>query len=245
MLYNFDNLSFQILSVNEYDYESGIFDVKGRPFAALAFRLSGSSIFELSGQRLRAKPGDILFIPAHTPYQVEYSACKLIAVHLLDCNYTTAEFITPADQNLINAKFLNMLNAWRERHSINQTKAYVYEILSCLDSEAAVSPKDPNFTPYLQYLQEHYTEPQFTVEQICKQMHISRSSLQRSFQQHLGMTAKGYILKLRMQKAQEMLSTGRYTVKAIAHSCGFEDEKYFSRAFKQIYGYPPQQFKQN
>ena len=245
MLYNFDNLSFQILSINEYSYETGTYDVKGRPFAAIAFRLGGSGIFEINSQCLQAKPGDILFIPAHTPYRVEYSACRIIAVHLLDCNYTIPEIITPADKKLITAKFLSMLNTWRERHSINRTKAYIYEILSLLDSETAGLSKDPSFAPYLQYLQAHFTDPQFTVEQICKQMHISRSSLQRQFLRHLGITPKEYILKLRMQKALDMLASSGCTIKEIAHSCGFEDEKYFSRVFKQAYGYPPQQFKQN
>lgn len=244
MLYNFDNLSFQILGVNEYSYENGAFDVKGRPYAAISFRLSGSDVFEIGDQHLHPNPGDILFIPAHTPYRVEYSACKMIAVHLLDCNYTTPEIITPNDKRLLTSRFLGLLNAWRDRHNINQAKAYVFDILSLLGDEAEALPGDSEFAPYLQYLQTHYTDPQCTVEQICEQMHISRSGLQRSFQKHLGMTAKAYILKLRIQKALDMLTSGQHTVKAVAHSCGFEDEKYFSRIFKQTCGYPPHQFKQ-
>ena len=245
MLYNFDNLSFQILNMKEYSYENGAFDVKGRPYAAISFRLNGSDMFQFDGQQLQANPGDIIFIPAHTPYQVKYSACKIIAVHLLDCNYTTPERITPADKRLMTARFLGMLNIWNAHHNINQAKAQLYEILSILGSDAENPPQDPVFLPYMQYFHGHYTEHQLTVAEVCKQMHISRSGLQRLFRQHLGMSPKEYILKLRMQKALDMLTSGKQSVKAIAHSCGFDDEKYFSRAFKETYHYPPHRFKQN
>jgi len=245
MLYNFDNLSFQILNINEYSYENGNFDVKGRPYAAISFRLSGSDIFRFAGQQLQANPGDILFIPAHTPYKVEYSACKIIAVHLLDCNYTVPECITPTDKRLITSRFLGMLNTWNNQHNINSAKAYIYEILALLSSTADSHPENPGFTPYMDFFKAHYCNPQFTVAEVCKQMHISRSGLQRLFRQNLGLTPKEYILKLRMQKALDLLTGGMHSVKAVAHSCGFEDEKYFSRVFKATYNYPPHQFKQN
>lgn len=244
MLFNFDNLVFQILNMNAYSYENGIYDVKGRPYAAISFRLCGRDTFHFDGQHLLANPGDILFIPAHTPYRVEYSACKIIAVHLLDCNYTTPELISPTDKRLMASRFLSMLNTWNDRHSINQAKAQIYEILSILSQEADPLPNNPTITPYLQHLLAHYTEPQLTVAEVCAQMHISRSGLQRLFRQHLETTPKEYILKLRMQKALDLLTGGKYTVKAVAHSCGFEDEKYFSRVFRQTYGYPPHQFMQ-
>ena len=36
-----------------------------------------------------------------------------------------------------------------------------------------------------------------------------------------------------------------FIVKEISFACGFADEKYFSRAFKKRYGYPPSQLKNN
>lgn len=41
MIYNFEGLSFQILTVDRFSHKDGCFKVKERPYAALSFRLSG------------------------------------------------------------------------------------------------------------------------------------------------------------------------------------------------------------
>ena len=44
-----------------------------------------------------------------------------------------------------------------------------------------------------------------------------------------------------MNKALKLLIENKLSVREIALKCGFEDEKYFSRAFKNKYGHPPSQ----
>ena len=53
-----------------------------------------------------------------------------------------------------------------------------------------------------------------------------------------------YTIKRRMGKAIRLLSKNRLSVKEIAGLCGFSDEKYFSRAFKRMYGYPPSKLRE-
>ena len=48
-----------------------------------------------------------------------------------------------------------------------------------------------------------------------------------------------HIIRLRMNKALRLLTEDCLPVKEIAFLCGFSDEKYFSRAFRKYYGYPP------
>ena len=47
MIYNFDNLSFQILTVDRFFHQKGFFEVNTRPYAALSFRVSGTGDFEI------------------------------------------------------------------------------------------------------------------------------------------------------------------------------------------------------
>ena len=68
---------------------------------------------------------------------------------------------------------------------------------------------------------------------------MSPSALQRAFLHHFGMSPKQYVIKLRTHKALQLLVENRLSVKQVAYACGFADEKYFSRAFKSKYGYPP------
>ena len=44
-----------------------------------------------------------------------------------------------------------------------------------------------------------------------------------------------------MNKALKLLIENKLSIKEIALACGFPDEKYFSRAFKERFGHPPSQ----
>ena len=74
---------------------------------------------------------------------------------------------------------------------------------------------------------------------------MSASGLQRAFLQHFGSSPKQYVIKLRLHKALQLLVENKLSVKEVAFACGFSDEKYFSRAFKAKYGYPPSQLREH
>ena len=243
MIYNFDNLSFRILSVGLVSHEDGAFCVDGRPHAALSYRLKGRASFRIDGKTLDVEPGDIIFVPAAMSYKVEYSASESIVVHLLDCNYGTAEKISASDREQLEKRFLRMLNVWQTHHSVNRTKSNIYDVLSYLESDIVALPPESDILECVRYIDEHYTETDVTIERLCTQYHISHSSLQRKFRKYFGMNPKEYITKLRMNRALDMLTAGGESIKAISYACGFEDEKYFSRVFKQAFGHSPASFQ--
>ena len=91
-------------------------------------------------------------------------------------------------------------------------------------------------------MEEHYCDPGMDMETLYGMSFISASSLQRPFEARFGISPKQYLNKLRMNRALELLMENKLSVKEIALVCGFSDEKYFSRAFKKKYGYPPSHF---
>ncbi len=241
MLYNSDDFMFNILTIDRFFHKKGVFDVKARPYAALSFRERGTGTFKIGGRIFHTKPGDVLFIPANVPYEVEYSASESIVVHLLDCNYGTAEKISASDREQLEKRFLRMLNVWQTHHSVNRTKSNIYDVLSYLESDIVALPPESDILECVRYIDEHYTETDVTIERLCTQYHISHSSLQRKFRKYFGMNPKEYITKLRMNRALDMLTAGGESIKAISYACGFEDEKYFSRAVKAHFGKSPSQ----
>jgi len=241
MIYNCDDLALQVLDVGLYAHTDGFFAVKPRPHAALSYRLSGSGSFVIGGKRMLIEQGDILFLPADMAYEVEYSVSQSIVIHLLACSYTVPEHITIGDKGRMEARFLRILNAWQTHHSVNQVKAGVFDILSHLESDTLGMPMDEDIRQCVRYMEAHYDEADMTVARICEENHISPSGLQRKCQRVLGMNAKQYMTKLRMNKALDMLTAGTHSVKQVAYACGFEDEKYFSRVCKQTLGCAPSQ----
>ena len=242
MLYNFDELTFGVLTVDRFQHKEGLFRVKERPYAALSFRTRGEGVFKIAGKSFLSRPGDILFIPADTPYEVEYSVSESIVANLQACNYTEPEAFTLHSRAEGELLFGQLLEKWQQ-HSANGVKAGIYAILERIDADQKSTAEESAFAACLRYVRAHFCDPALDIPTICEQGFMSPSGLQRAFLQHFGISPKQYIIKLRMSKALQLLVEGKIAVKEIAALCGFSDEKYFSRAFREKYGYPPSQLR--
>ena len=245
MIYNSDDLLFQILTVGLFHHDSGTYIVEPRPYSAIAFRLSGSGRFEAQGKQLESNAGDVLFLPANMGYKVEYSVSESIVVHFTDCNYGVVENFTPDNPRLIEGMFREMLSDWLEKHSVNGAKASVYRMLDSISNDKRMLKSDPAFVGCLEYLESHAFDCELNIEAVSREGFMSASGMQRAFRQHYGVSPKAYLTRLRMSRALSLLAQNRLSVKEVAEACGFSDEKYFSRAFKKAYGYPPSQIKRN
>lgn len=239
MLYNCETLSLRVLAAYRYVHPDGYFHVKPRPFASLSFRVGGTADFKIGDKTLEARPGNVVFIPRGISFEVEYSVSEYLVIELEDCDYGEAEVIPLKNPAEISLLFLELLSSWRERHSVNGAKAAVYTILERVEADQKASLENTAFASCLRYIEENYCDPALDVATVCSRGFISISSLQRAFSQHFGMSPMQYVIKLRMSKAARLLAENRHRVKEIAYLCGFLDEKYFSRAFKKAYGYPP------
>ena len=72
-----------------------------------------------------------------------------------------------------------------------------------------------------------------SLEDVALKFNFNKNYLAKLFKQTMGVTMNDYISKLRMAKAKEMLIQSELSIKEIAFSLGFEDEKYFMRLFKK------------
>lgn len=80
-----------------------------------------------------------------------------------------------------------------------------------------------------------------TVKDIAKHCNISEASLKRIFDKYAGISVHKYLLKLKINKAKNMLQDGVQIV-IIAERLGFASQSYFSKAFKRETGFTPINF---
>ncbi|MEO7766187.1 MAG: response regulator, partial [Ferruginibacter sp.] len=83
----------------------------------------------------------------------------------------------------------------------------------------------------------------FSVEDICRQMAISRVQLYRKVKALLDCNVNDYILNVRIKKSRYFLSRAEYSVSEIAYKVGFASPAYFSTVFKSKIGVTPTEFK--
>jgi AraC-like DNA-binding protein len=82
-----------------------------------------------------------------------------------------------------------------------------------------------------------------TVEDIAMKNNLSVSHFSNMFKKATGMPPIDYFIYLKMQKACQLLSIHGAKIKHVALSLGYEDQYYFSRAFKKCMGMSPQNYK--
>ncbi|MFU8832784.1 MAG: ATP-binding protein [Wenzhouxiangella sp.] len=94
-------------------------------------------------------------------------------------------------------------------------------------------------------LNEHASDPEFTVEALAESVLLERRTLQRKLKTLTGLTPANYIRQHRFYQARQMMLETDLSVNEIAFSCGFGSAQHFSRAFRRHYGMPPDKWRQN
>jgi AraC-like DNA-binding protein len=93
------------------------------------------------------------------------------------------------------------------------------------------------------YLSFNIGEP-LSVAQMARRANLSPSRFGAVFRQHFGLSPHQYLLRLRIEHAQSLLTTTDLPLREIAEACGFADVHHFSKAFKRIVGVSPGKYRQ-
>ena len=91
----------------------------------------------------------------------------------------------------------------------------------------------------LEVIENHLSEEEFSIEQFGKEVGMSRVQLHRKLKALSGKSASNYLRSVRLSKAKQMIKEQKGNVSEIAYSVGFSSPQYFTRCFKEEFGYPP------
>jgi len=95
------------------------------------------------------------------------------------------------------------------------------------------------------YMKEHLGE-ELNQDDIARRVGMSRSYFSQCFKKFAGGELFGDALrKMRIERARELLSGTESPIREIANRVGFEDEKYFSRVFREKIGCLPTEFRKS
>ena len=97
--------------------------------------------------------------------------------------------------------------------------------------------RDPHAGRALSLLHERPAQA-WTLEELAREVGLSRSALAERFTQLVGQPPMQYLAQWRMQVAAGMLTKGSKVIEA-ALGVGYDSEAAFSRAFKRLVGVPP------
>ncbi|MBQ6972958.1 MAG: AraC family transcriptional regulator [Synergistaceae bacterium] len=94
----------------------------------------------------------------------------------------------------------------------------------------------------ISYIESNYHR-NITVEEIAEALRINRSYFGKIFRLSTGKSPQRFIMNYRMTKAADMLMMTRKPINEIGASVGYENQMHFSRAFRNVYGVSPREWR--
>ena len=94
----------------------------------------------------------------------------------------------------------------------------------------------------MEFIRHNYSQGIF-VSDVAEYVGINRSYLFTLFQEHLHQSPQEYLTNFKIRRACELLRTTEYSLENISRSCGYKDAVVFSKAFKQVMGLAPGQYR--
>jgi len=92
------------------------------------------------------------------------------------------------------------------------------------------------------YIDQHYYE-EVKIATFTEMHYLSREYLMKLFKQAYGTGIYEYVLKVRMDKAKQLLRDPDLRIQHIADILGYKDKNYFSKAFKNYCGVSPSDYR--
>ena len=93
------------------------------------------------------------------------------------------------------------------------------------------------------YIQENFST-KISLGGIAQQKHMNYCYLSLLFKEVAKVSFQDYLMEIRLNRACQLLKTGKYKIKDVAELSGFSDQHYFSKTFKKAFGCSPKKYLQ-
>ena len=93
------------------------------------------------------------------------------------------------------------------------------------------------------YIYNHYAED-LTLETLAEKVYLSSGYLSFIFKKETGYNLVKYLTDYRMKKAKELLEESNWKIVDIGKACGYTNQPYFNKLFKNYYGVTPKQYRE-
>jgi len=88
-------------------------------------------------------------------------------------------------------------------------------------------------------------EHDLTLVDLAQSVGLSTAHFAVMFRKSTGETPHQFVLRCRMERATEILRTGKARIVDVAVACGFKTQQHFARVFRQMYGATPREYRKD
>lgn len=114
---------------------------------------------------------------------------------------------------------------------------------NALNNTQITSKEDELISAIIKYAETNY-KTVIGMDQLAEHFGMSRTTLFNKVKSATGQSPLDFVRQVKLRLAAEMLRKG-YSVSEAAYEIGYSDVKYFSKLYRQIFGYNPSEEKRN
>ena len=241
----------RVIYVGEQEYQGGFTRFKSDLTSnELIFHLTSDSVVYFNDTVMETRDNTIRFLPKGK--NDRYEVVRHAGSACIDVFFQTdrpisdkAFVINSADNARFVPLFKKIFSVW-----VSRRDGYYFDAIALLYQIFAEMQKSRYFPlrkflqiePAVRYIDEHFMEENISAQTLSELCGISYSYIKKLFVQKFGLSPKKYILRTKLNFAEELLSSGRYRVADVAAMCGYMDTGFFSKQFKLYNGLSPKDY---
>lgn len=211
---------------------------------------NGHGTVKINNTTFPFKKGDTIFINRNT----QYSIIPLTPVSFISLNFV-AEYISnmlieysinsgvfSIDSEMFFRFFLKSINVEKNKHLGFIIADKIHSLIISL--AASDSYLYNNLYLLIKKEIDAHIYDKLSITELTDILHISKSTLMRTFKKASGLTPHEYLLGRKMEIAKDLLINSKLPLKNIAYMLCFSDEHYLSYSFKRTFGLSPMEYRE-
>lgn len=186
-----------------------------------AFDILGLSAFEDFGADFDENAAPIVSFSGDEMYTIEHILKDLVS-----------------ELSFKNPLYKNVIHGYVETLFSKLMRKLAYHLPEGLSDQ-----KQDVLLKIMDYINKNFSED-ISLEDLAERSFYNPSYFSRIFKERFGMGFKTYVIKLRTDKAAELLKTTNMPIKDIIVNCGFNDKNAFYRALEKWYNTTPSKLRE-
>lgn len=150
--------------------------------------------------------------------------------------------IKPFNPKILLLRIRNMLKS----RDVIKENILKKETLNIDPKNVQITAKDEDFIKKaVQIVEQNMTNSNFYVEDLGKELGLSRMQLYRKLKGLIGQSANEFTRSIRLKRAAQLIEQNTLTISEVTYEVGFTDLQYFRDCFKKQFGVNPTEYLKN
>ncbi len=218
------------------------FMANGRQGSAFARVASGRIIYSLKDGEQILEEGEAVFLPTGIRYEAEYDAdntkIQIVSFAFSDPKVSVRPFekLSRVNADRIKSWFFES-GVTSGNHTLYE-RYRLYELLWCLSESSEKSEEYQRLFPAIRDMEQNLSQNR-KISEYAAMCNISEPHFRRLFSACMGSSPVDYHNRMRLERANQLLKTGDYSVEEVCRAFGFSNLSFFYRCYKKQYGTTP------